>query len=76
MYCMQSRGFFFVSLIYLVVQLMTKADAVSTYDVVVIGGTPAGVAASIAAGRAGKSVILIEQSPVLGSSFFRGDSIG
>ena len=39
---------------------------VSTYDVVVIGGTPAGVAAAIAAGRAGKSVILIEQSPVLG----------
>ena len=38
----------------------------STYDVVVIGGTPAGVAAAIAAGRAGKSVILIEQSPVLG----------
>ena len=63
---MQSRGFFFVSLIYLVVQLMTKADAASTYDVVVIGGTPAGVAAAIAAGRAGKSVILIEQSPVLG----------
>jgi flavin-dependent dehydrogenase len=45
-------------------------DAVTTnpltYDVVVIGGTPAGVAAAIAAGRAGKTVILIEQSPVLG----------
>ena len=37
-----------------------------TYDIVVIGGTPAGVAAAIAAGRAGKTVILIEQSPVLG----------
>ncbi|NCF89452.1 MAG: FAD-dependent oxidoreductase [Verrucomicrobiaceae bacterium] len=36
------------------------------YDVVVVGGTPAGVAAAIAAGRAGKTVILIEQSPVLG----------
>ncbi|MDA7614466.1 FAD-dependent oxidoreductase [Verrucomicrobiales bacterium] len=35
-------------------------------DVVVVGGTPAGVAAAIAAGRAGKTVILIEQSPVLG----------
>ena len=36
------------------------------YDIVVIGGTPAGVAAAIASGRAGKEVILIEQSPVLG----------
>lgn len=55
--------------------IQTKAaeglpDAVTTnpeaYDVVVVGGTPAGVAAAIAAGRAGKTVILIEQSPVLG----------
>ena len=38
----------------------------SMYDIVVIGGTPAGVAAAIASGRAGKEVILIEQSPVLG----------
>ena len=36
------------------------------YDVVVIAGTPAGVAAAIAAGRMGKTVIIIEQSPVLG----------
>ena len=37
-----------------------------TYDVVVVGGTPAGVAAAIAAGRMGKTVLLVEQSPVLG----------
>ena len=36
------------------------------YDVVVIGGTPAGVAASIAAARADKTVIIIEQAPALG----------
>ncbi len=41
-------------------------------DVVVIGGTPAGIAAAIAAGRAGKTVILIEQSPVLGGVLSSG----
>ena len=44
----------------------------STYDVVVIGGTPAGIAAAVAAGRAGKTVILIEQSPVLGGMLSSG----
>ena len=44
----------------------------SDYDIVVIGGTPAGVAASIAAGRAGKSVMLVEQSPVLGGTLSSG----
>ena len=47
------------------------ADA-KQYDVVVIGGTPAGVAAAIAAGRAEKSVIIIEQSPVLGGVLSSG----
>lgn len=42
------------------------------YDVIVIGGTPAGVAAAIAAGRAGKKVIIIEQSPVLGGVLASG----
>jgi hypothetical protein len=45
---------------------------VKQYDVIVIGGTPAGVAAAIAAGRAGKSVIIIEQSPVLGGVLSSG----
>src|SRR6478672_4449855 len=44
----------------------------STYDIVVIGGTPAGVAAAIAAGRLGKSVIIIEQAPVLGGVLSSG----
>jgi hypothetical protein len=42
------------------------------YDVVVIAATPAGIAAAIAAGRTGKSVMLIEQSPVLGGVLSSG----
>ncbi len=42
------------------------------YDIVVIGGTPAGIAAAIAAGRIGKRVIIIEQSPVLGGMLASG----
>jgi hypothetical protein len=42
------------------------------YDVVIIGGTPAGVAAAIAAARADKTVIIIEQAPVLGGVLSSG----
>ena len=35
-----------------------RAEA-QQYDVIVIGGTPAGVAAAIAAGRSGKNVTII-----------------
>ena len=42
------------------------------YDVVVIAGTPAGIAAAIAAGRTGKTVLIIEQSPVLGGVLSSG----
>ena len=42
------------------------------YDIVVIGGTPAGIAAAIAAGRAGKRVMIVEQSPVLGGMLASG----
>ena len=37
------------------------------YDVIVVGGGPAGSAAAIAAGRAGASVLLIEKENCLGS---------
>ncbi len=54
-------------------QFTPTATAQDTdYDVVVIAGTPAGVAAAIAAGRTGKSVIIIEQSPVLGGMLASG----
>ncbi len=42
------------------------------YDVVVIGGTPAGIAAAIAASRAEKAAIIIEQAPVLGGVLSSG----
>lgn len=51
-------------------QANAKEDTV--YDVVVVAGTPAGIAAAIAAGRMGKSVIIIEQSPVLGGMLASG----
>ncbi len=47
----------------------TKSEA---HDVIVIGGTPAGVAAAMAASRSQKTVILIERSPVLGGVLSSG----
>ena len=35
-------------------------------DLLVIGGTPAGIAAAIGAATLGKDILIIEQSPVLG----------
>ena len=42
------------------------------YDIIVIGGTPAGVAAAIAAARSNKNVIIIEQAPCLGGVLSSG----
>jgi phytoene dehydrogenase-like protein len=36
------------------------------YDVVVLGGGPAGVSAAVAAAREGKRVLLVESMPALG----------
>lgn len=51
---------------------VTASTQPGPYDVVVIGGTPAGVAAAIAAGRLGMRVILVEQAPVLGGVLSSG----
>lgn len=42
------------------------------YDVIVVGGGPAGCAAAISASRAGKKVLLIEDSGMLGGAGTRG----
>src|SRR3954451_14934641 len=38
------------------------------YEVVVVGGGPAGIAAAVAAGRAGRSTLLIERYGFLGGA--------
>jgi flavin-dependent dehydrogenase len=38
------------------------------YDVVVVGGGPAGIAAAVAAGRTGRSTLLIERYGFLGGA--------
>ncbi len=61
-------------LVLLTATITSAADPkqANDYDVVVIGGTPAGVAAAIAAARADKTVIIIEQAPVLGGVLSSG----
>jgi len=43
-----------------------ELDSSSRYDVVVVGATPGGIMASIAAGRMGSSVLLLERSGHIG----------
>jgi NADPH-dependent 2,4-dienoyl-CoA reductase/sulfur reductase-like enzyme len=50
----------------------TIPESPTNYDIIIIGGTPAGIAAAIAAGRSGQKVIIIEQSPVLGGVLSSG----
>ncbi|OGB08323.1 MAG: hypothetical protein A3E79_19405 [Burkholderiales bacterium RIFCSPHIGHO2_12_FULL_61_11] len=45
-----------------------KVEVLGEYDVVVVGGGPAGMTAALAAGRAGKSVLLIERYGFLGGA--------
>lgn len=51
----------------------TPATA-AQYDIVVIGATPAGIAAAMTAGREGKKVMLVEQAPVPGGMLSSGVS--
>ncbi len=52
---------------------MTKAsDLASSYDLVVIGGGPAGLAAASLAARAGLSTVLFDENPGVGGQIYRG----
>ncbi len=51
---------------------MTKAsDLNSSYDLVVIGGGPAGLAAAAMAARAGLSTVLLDENPGVGGQIYR-----
>jgi NADPH-dependent 2,4-dienoyl-CoA reductase/sulfur reductase-like enzyme len=47
-------------------------DLASTYDLVVIGGGPAGLAAASLAARAGLSTVLFDENPGVGGQIYRG----
>jgi len=47
-------------------------DLASAYDLVVIGGGPAGLAAAALAARAGLSTVLLDENPGVGGQIYRG----
>src|SRR5262245_38054868 len=47
-------------------------DLASAYDLVVIGGGPAGLAAASTAARAGLSTVLLDENPGVGGQIYRG----
>ena len=51
---------------------MNAADLAPTYDLVVIGGGPAGLAAASTAARAGLATVLFDENPGVGGQIYRG----
>jgi NADPH-dependent 2,4-dienoyl-CoA reductase/sulfur reductase-like enzyme len=51
---------------------MKAADLASSYDLVVIGGGPAGLAAASLAARAGVQTVLFDENPGVGGQIYRG----
>ncbi len=51
---------------------MKASDLASSYDLVVIGGGPAGLAAASLAARAGVSTVLFDENPGVGGQIYRG----
>ena len=47
-------------------------DLASAYDLAVIGGGPAGLAAASLAARAGLSTVLFDETPGVGGQIYRG----
>src|SRR5262249_32758534 len=51
---------------------MKAAELAPSYDVVVIGGGPAGLAAASLAARAGVATVLFDENPAVGGQIWRG----
>jgi NADPH-dependent 2,4-dienoyl-CoA reductase/sulfur reductase-like enzyme/bacterioferritin-associated ferredoxin len=51
---------------------MKASDLASSYDLVVIGGGPAGLAAASLAARAGVQTVLFDENPGVGGQIYRG----
>jgi hypothetical protein len=51
---------------------MNASDLAPSYDLVVIGGGPAGLAAASVAARAGVSTVLFDENPGVGGQIYRG----
>ena len=51
--------------------MTTAADLASSYELVVIGGGPAGLAAAALAARAGVSTVLFDENPGVGGQIYR-----
>jgi NADPH-dependent 2,4-dienoyl-CoA reductase/sulfur reductase-like enzyme len=51
---------------------MNAADLAPSYDLVVIGGGPAGLAAASTAARAGLATVLFDENPGVGGQIYRG----
>ena len=51
---------------------MNVSDLAPSYDLVVIGGGPAGLAAASLAARAGVSTVLFDENPGVGGQIYRG----
>ena len=71
-YSMIYKQLKWLSVLVLLTTAIASAAEPDRADVVVIGGTPAGVAAAIAAARADKTVFIIEQAPSLGGVLSSG----
>ena len=50
---------------------MNASDLAPSYDIVVIGGGPAGLAAAALAARAGVSTVLFDENPGVGGQIYR-----
>src|SRR5260221_6570085 len=51
---------------------MKASDLAPSYDLVIIGGGPAGLAAAALAARAGVQTVLFDENPGVGRQIYRG----